>query len=120
MWVLPVIAVNLLLSMSVVLMADRRLVEVEQQMELTNAGLEAWRGELAGAQSELGEEVVELRSALAELGREVGVDEADLRSGLDELGGRVGRIEEMVSLLWRAPEDSTRARVSSVPLTSDP
>ena len=121
-WVVLVIAVNLMLSMSFVLMADRRLAEVEERMVLTLAGREAWRGELASvrsARSELGVEVAELRRALTELGREAGADEADLRSGLDKLGGRVERIEGMVMVLWRAPAGSTRARISSVPQTPD-
>ena len=128
-WVVLVIAVNLMLSMGFVLMADRRLlVEVEEErLELTLAGREAWRGELANvrgelasARRELGVEVAELRSVLTELDREVGADDEALRSGLDELGGRVERIEGMVTVLWRAPAGSTRTRVSSIPQIPDP
>ena len=60
-------------------------------------------------------EVADLRNALTELGREVGADEADLGSGLDDLENRVGRIEGMVSVLWRALATSPRA--SSVTLS---
>ena len=114
-WVLLVIVVNLGVSMNFVLMADRRLADIEQRMGLTMADRKAWRGELASARRELGVEVADLRNALTELGREVGADEADLRSGLDELESRVGRIEGMVSVLWRAP--ATSPRVSSVTLS---
>jgi hypothetical protein len=110
--VLLMIVGNLGLTMNFVLMADRRLAEIEQQMELTMAGREAWQGDLVSVRKELGVEVANLRSALTELGREVGADEADLRSGLDELESRVGRIEGMVSILWRAP--ATAPQVSSV------
>ncbi len=109
-WVLLVIFVNLGLSMSFVLMADQRLAEVEQRLELAMRGREAWRGELATARRELGTEMAELRSALTELRRAVSAD-GDLRSGLDTLGGRVDRIESMVTVLWRAPSTGTQARL---------
>ena len=114
-WVLLVIVVNLGLSMNFVLMADRKLADIEQRIELTMADRKAWREELASARRELGVEVADLRNALTELGREVGADEADLGSGLDDLENRVGRIEGMVSVLWRALATSPRA--SSVTLS---
>ena len=109
------LVVNLAVSMSFVLVADQRMTEIEQRIDLTLQDGEKWRGELTTAQSELGRElageVAELRSELTELRREVGADEGDLRSVqevMDVLGGRVGRIESMVASLWRAPGNGAR------------
>ena len=113
-WVLTVIGANLGLSVSIALMAEQRVTEIEQRLaeriELTVEAREAWRGELAAARSELGTEVAELRSELTALRQEVSTDDGDLRGGLDALGGRVSRIESMVTVLWRAPARGAQTR----------
>lgn len=111
-WVWCVAGVNLGLLLSFVVIADQRLAAVEQRIELTTRGGDAWRGELATARSELDTEVAELRSDLAELRRKVGADDSDLNSGLDALRGRLGRIEALVSALWNTPTSVARSSLS--------
>ena len=119
-WGVMVIGANLGLSvsivLSIVLMAEQRVAEierrVEERIELQMEGRGAWRGELATARNELGTEVAELRSELTELRREVSANDGGLRGGLDALGGRVTRIESMVTILWRMPGSGAQASLN--------
>ena len=103
-----VVGVNLGLTVSIVLIAEQRIAEIEhrvvERMEVTMAAGNSWQTELATARSELGEAVAVLRNELADLSREVSAaDDGALRGGLDALGGRVSRIESMIMVLWRTP-----------------
>lgn len=109
LWVLLVILGNLGMSASIALVADQRMAELEQRIEIQDG--EKWRGALATTRSELGGEVAELRSELTELRQAVGADEGDLRNVLDALERRVNRIEGTVSALWRMPSRGAQARL---------